>query len=96
MDEKMLLEAEYRRGYRDGYITALDTLAKMIHDRHMTAKEAIDACHHHGDNRLLRWMAEEPTDVVIAPEPTLWVPESPYDYHHEAPGEIRKLSDLMK
>lgn len=99
MNEKeKIQEAEYRRGYQDGYLIALDNVAKMMFAVHISPEEAVDACRAHAEERLLRWTLEEPTKLVIAPEPKLWQPESQYDQPSGVPAEpqLHNLSNLLK
>ena len=97
-EEEKSQEAEYRRGYREGYIIALNNITQMVLEMHMPLGEVLDMCFDHSEERLSNWMLEKPTQMVLAPEPAVLEPESPYDQRPEVSTEpqVHKLSDLFE
>lgn len=61
-------EANYRRGYTDGFITAVNAFYTLMAENGMTRAEAYDRCWKHWEQTLTAWECGDCSKVVFPPE----------------------------
>jgi hypothetical protein len=65
--ESGLAEEAYRRGYRDGWIQAAETMHDLMSDRQLPLQAAYDACWNHWAMTLLPWRLGVRSRIVSPP-----------------------------
>ena len=61
-------EHEYRRGYADGYIVAVEAMHDLMFDRGLSRQAAYDKQWQHWHGALLSWVSGDCSEVVSPPE----------------------------
>ncbi len=59
-------EAEYRRGYRDGWIQAVEAMHDLMFQAGMARQAAYERCWKHGERTLWEWSITS-TGVIVQP-----------------------------
>lgn len=72
----MTPEQEYRRGYCDGYVIALNTLQEFVINNGLDIFITGEALFEFWQGALANWKLQQPLDkMILAPEPTPLFPE---------------------
>jgi hypothetical protein len=84
--ESGLAEEAYRRGYRDGWIQAAETMYDLMSDRQLPLQAAYDACWNHWMMTLLPWRLGGHDRSVLPPAASQG---SPWQ-RDDGPQEVRR------
>jgi hypothetical protein len=65
--ESGMVEEAYRRGYRDGWIQAAETMYDLMSDRQLPLQAAHDTCWNHWMTTLLPWRLGDRSQMISPP-----------------------------
>ena len=62
-----LCESEYRRGYADGWIQAIEAMHDLMFDRGLSRQAAYEAGFSHWQGPLVSWQRQGAGELVLPP-----------------------------